>query len=69
MKLCRIVHKILKGGGGYHELVTNVIYAAVSLTTVRRVRYLLLSERLGTFPLVTSRIWREGRAVTTYPSS
>ena len=52
--------------GVYHEHVTNLRYAAVSLTTVCRERYLVLSERLGTFPLVTSRIWRDGRAVTTY---
>ena len=55
--------------GVYHEHVTNLRYAAVSLTMVCRERYLVPSERLGTFPLVTSRIWRDGRAVTTYQFS
>ena len=44
----------------YHEHVTNVRYAAISLTTVRRVQSFAISERFVTFSLVTSRMWREG---------
>ena len=55
--------------GGYHESVTNLMYAVISLTTVHPERCFALSERFATSPLVTSRISRECRAVTTYPFS
>ena len=59
---CALDHK-----GQYHEYVTNIRYAVVSLTTVRRERCFSLSERFVMFPLVTSRIWRERWGVTTGP--
>ena len=55
--------------GRYHECVTNIRYAVVSLTTVHWERCFALSERFETSALVTSRMWREGRAVTTYQFS
>ena len=52
---------------GYHESVTNLMYAAVILTTVHREgSFALVSERFETSTLVMSRIWQEGRGVTTY---
>ena len=38
----------------YHESVSNVKYAVVSLTTVHREQPFTLSEHFGTSPLVTS---------------
>ena len=52
--------------GGYHECVSNVRYAVVSLTTVQRDWCFAISERNTTSPLVMSRISREGKDVTTY---
>ena len=52
--------------GWYHESVSKLRYADVSLTTVRRERCFAISERNTTSPLVTSRISREGKDVTTY---
>ena len=62
LKCCNVIGQHLKGG--YHESVTNLTYAVVSLTTVRREGSFALSERFVTLPLVTSRISREGRGVT-----
>ena len=59
-----VTEKHLKGR--YHESITNVRYAVVSLTTVRQEWCFALSERICTSSLVTSRISREGRGVTTY---
>ena len=46
-----------------HKDVTNVRYAAVSLTTVRQECCFALSERNSTSPLVTSQFWMDGRGV------
>ena len=52
--------------GGYHQCVSNVKYAVVSLTTLQREQCFAISERFVTSPLVTSQISREGKDVTTY---
>ena len=52
--------------GRYHESVTNVRSAVVSLITVRRETCFPHSERFGTSSLDTSRILQEGRGDTTY---
>ena len=52
--------------GPYHEWVTNIKYAIVSLTMMRREWCFPLSERFGTSSLDTSRIRRERWAVTTH---
>ena len=44
----------------YDERVTNIKYAAVSLTTVRRESCFALSERFRTSPMVTSQNWPMG---------
>ena len=62
--MLKTTSSVLKGG--YHECVSNVKYAVVSLTTLQREQCFVLSERNPTSPLVTSRISRECRTVTTY---
>ena len=59
-----VVLPILKGG--YHQCVSNVKYAVVSLTTLQREQCFAISECFVTSPLVTSRISREGKDVTIY---
>ena len=50
----------------YHESVSKLTYADVSLTTGRQEWCFAISEHVATSPLVTSRNLREGRGVTTY---
>ena len=50
----------------YHEQVTNVRYAVVSLTMVRQGKMFCHFRTHRDLPLVTSRMWQEGSAVTTY---
>ena len=60
-------HKYYKGQ--YHESVSKLRYADVSLTTVHWERCFALSERICTSPLVTLQNSREYRAVTTFQFS
>ena len=58
------MHKGVNLKGQYHESVANIKYTVVSLTTVRREQFFVISERNPTSSLVTSQISQEWRGIT-----